>query len=246
VRIALFLILFLFSGFVFAQNPAADSLYTLAQKAYRGGQMKEALLKTQTLMNVGGAMKNYDHATLASRVFLANGLFQQADSLLVPFWNAAAPNVEILELKWRIQASKNDWTEARKWAEIGLQSFPVDSDTWNWRKTLSSFELKNVDQGLEDLKLLSDSLQKSDPGQSLKTDLLRQLPRTVGIHWWNAQINQPQRLPWNLFQLEYGDRSAKLPWNVRGSYGALLVCNRCNWKVNAIPNWVKTRTDTCI
>ena len=222
MRIALFLILFLFSGFVFAQNPAADSLYTLAQKAYRGGQMKEALLKTQTLMNVDGAMKNYDHATLASRVFLANGLFQQADSFLVPFWNAAAPNVEILELKWRIQASKNDWTEARKWAEIGLQSFPVDSDTWNWRKTLSSFELKNVDQGLEDLKLLSDSLQKSDPGQSLKTDLLRQLPRTVGIHWWNAQINQPQRLPWNLFQLEYGDRSAKLPWNVRGSYGAFF------------------------
>lgn len=222
MRIAFFLIFSLFGGFLFAQNTANDSLYALAQKAYRNGKMKEALSTTQTLMIDPGSIKNYDYATLASRVFLANGLYKQADSLLVPFWNAAAPNDEILELKWRIRAAKNDWTEARKWAQIGLQSFPVDSDTWNWRKTLSSFELKMVDQGLSDLKLLSDSLQKSESAQSLKTELLRKLPRTIGIHWWNAQINQPQRLPWNLFQLEYGDRSAKLPWNVRGSYGAFF------------------------
>ena len=222
MRFSFFLIFFLFSGFVFAQNSAADSLFTLAQKAYQAGQMKEALAKAKMLMKEDGSMKNYDHATLASRIFLANGFYEKADSLVVPFWKADAPNVEILELKWRIQASKNDWTAARKWAEMGLQSFPVDSDTWNWRKTISSFELKKVDEGLEDWKLLSDSLQKSDAGQSLKTDLLRQLPRTVGIHWWNAQINQPQPLPWNLFQVEYGDRSAKLPWNVRGSYGAFF------------------------
>ncbi len=205
-----------------AQKETADSLFVRAQKDYRSGRLEKARTEIETLLNEPAAEKNYDYATLASRIFLANGMWLQADVLVSPFWDESKPNAEILDLKWRIQTVKSDWEEARKLADLGLGVFPSDSDQWNWRRTLSSFELNNPIQGLNDWKILSDSLKKSEQGENLKTELLRKLPRTVGVHWWNAQIKQPQPLPWNLFQLEYGNRSAKLPWNIRGSYGAFF------------------------
>ncbi len=205
-----------------AQKETADSLFVRAQKEYRSGRLEKARTEIETLLNEPAAEKNYDYATLASRIFLANGMWLQADLLVSPFWDESKPNAEILDLKWRIQTVKSDWEEARKLADLGLGVFPSDSDQWNWRRTLSSFELNNPIQGLNDWKILSDSLKKSEQGENLKTALLRKLPRTVGVHWWNAQIKQPQPLPWNLFQLEYGNRSAKLPWNIRGSYGAFF------------------------
>lgn len=205
-----------------AQKETADSLFVRAQKEYRSGRLEKARTEIETLLNEPAAEKNYDYATLASRIFLANGMWLQADVLVSPFWDESKPNAEILDLKWRIQTVKSDWEEARKLADLGLGVFPSDSDQWNWRRTLSSFELNNPIQGLNDWKILSDSLKKSEQGENLKTELLRKLPRTVGVHWWNAQIKQPQPLPWNLFQLEYGNRSAKLPWNIRGSYGAFF------------------------
>ncbi len=205
-----------------AQKETADSLFVRAQKEYRSGRLEKARTEIETLLNEPAAEKNYDYATLASRIFLANGMWLQADLLVSPFWDESKPNAEILDLKWRIQTVKSDWEEARKLADLGLGVFPSDSDQWNWRRTLSSFELNNPIQGLNDWKILSDSLKKSEQGENLKTALLRKLPRTVGVHWWNAQIKQPQPLPWNLFQLEYSNRSATLPWNIRGSYGAFF------------------------
>ncbi len=205
-----------------AQKETADSLFVRAQKEYRSGRLEKARTEIETLLNEPAAEKNYDYATLASRIFLANGMWLQADVLVSPFWDESKPNAEILDLKWRIQTVKSDWEEARKLADLGLGVFPSDSDQWNWRRTLSSFELNNPIQGLNDWKILSDSLKKSEQGENLKTALLRKLPRTVGVHWWNAQIKQPQPLPWNLFQLEYSNRSATLPWNIRGSYGAFF------------------------
>lgn len=226
---------FLSTGVVFAQQASTDSLFLKIQKEYRSGDLNQALTTTKELLSQKNSSKNYDYALLCGRVFLANGLMLQADSLISEFWNEDQPNAEVLELLWRIAASQQKWKEAQKWSEKGLQFFPTDSNDWNWKKTIASLELNQTRLGLKNWNQLSDSIQFSQQGQSLKSELLRQLPRTIGVHWWNAQINVPQPLPWNMFQLEYGNKAKKLPWNVRSSYGAFFGFQAVQLELEAYP-----------
>jgi YaiO family outer membrane protein len=210
------------NGSAFAQSSWAESLFVKTQEAYRLGRLDSALKLSQQLMLLDQAKKKYDFATLSARVNLANGKFQEAEGFIAPFWDEQKLNSEILDIKWRIASSNKKWAEARKWSDMGVEKFPSDSDTWNWRRTISSYEMRNAHQGLSDWTRFSDSLKTTPSAQNLKTELLKQLPRTLAVNWWNAQINEPQPLPWNLLQLEYGNRATKLPWNVRGSYGAFF------------------------